>query len=147
LHPFAAFLDRSIRQPDKGYVRQTISVVDLNFNNHAIKTANSAGENSCKHEGIFLGVNFCYKRLAGNGMALVQQHRTGILADLSRCGGYPPPVQFLGLEQTARRTRRTHRNRPKQRNAPIQYWIAHPSSRLTNQQKADFIQGLQATIK
>jgi mono/diheme cytochrome c family protein len=30
---------------------------------------------------------------------------------------------------------------------PIQYWIAHPSSRLTDQQKADFIKGLEATVK
>jgi mono/diheme cytochrome c family protein len=30
---------------------------------------------------------------------------------------------------------------------PIQYWIAHPSSRLTDAQKQTFITGLQATIR
>ena len=29
---------------------------------------------------------------------------------------------------------------------PIQYWIAHPSSRLTDAQKQTFIAGLQATL-
>jgi hypothetical protein len=30
---------------------------------------------------------------------------------------------------------------------PIQYWIFHPNSRLSDQQKQDFIAGLEATIK
>jgi len=29
---------------------------------------------------------------------------------------------------------------------PIQYWIFHPSSRLNDQQKQDFVQGLKATV-
>lgn len=30
---------------------------------------------------------------------------------------------------------------------PIQYWLFHPSSRLTDQQKLEFIAGLEATLK
>jgi mono/diheme cytochrome c family protein len=29
---------------------------------------------------------------------------------------------------------------------PIQYWIFHPSSRLNDQQKQDFVNGLKATV-